>query len=457
MAAQVTAGGNVPNVLPYLDYAHAPAIGLYFIGAQIFGLCSLQGRNISIGNSKKLRFLLILILLQASTYIASTILYLRLALHGNPSAPQHSVIHVLGSTIVWACIGLALLSTKNPIWHPYFGSFVLEFFFENTICTLLGSTMSSLGHYGHVAFMIQLLRVAISLALLINGYLLMKGVRIDTGKDEESQTLLGNQPNCSTVISNKTTMYGSVSTDADDSDSDSDSDDDDDDKEVKKQQRKRLEEQGGWLNYLKDFSIFLPYLWPKDNKKIQFCLVILAVDVVADRFLNILIPRQIGTITNKLTMDTGIMPWTDLMLWMLYEWLGSFAGFGMFVSYARTVAENYTYQRMANLSFSHVMDLSMDFQSNKDSGEVIKSVDQAQSLNDLLELLMFDVLPIFLDLTVAIWYVPYLFGPYMGFILLVLGITYVWSGVTLTAWAQPKRRKFMEKSRAENSTYTKLN
>jgi ABC-type transport system involved in Fe-S cluster assembly fused permease/ATPase subunit len=147
------------------------------------------------------------------------------------------------------------------------------------------------------------------------------------------------------------------------------------------------------------------------------------------------------------------VPWKDIFLWTFYSWIGSFAGLGFIVHLASTHAENYTYQQICNLSFRHVMDLSMDFHSNKDSGEVIKSVDQAESLCGILRLLMFDILPIFLDLSVAVWYVPYLFGPYMGFLVLTLGVAYVWSGVSLTTWSQPKRRKFVETARAENSTY----
>jgi hypothetical protein len=444
MATTLSAGGPVLTALYLLDYAHAPAVVVYFIGALIAAMCTLQTGSPIPRGSKKLPIALVLIFLQVITYITSIIFNVWIT-----PEPQHTVIHALGSSLLWGCIGFALSTTDAPLWQAYFGTFALGFVFEAIICTLTGYSLSS-DRLERAHFLIYISRVVLSFALLVDGYLLMVEQRTEQGKDEESQTLLGNDANGSSDVSKKGKTYGALATGSDDDDEE-DEDEEDDDKEIKEQQRKRLEEQGGWLNYLKGFSLFLPYLWPKDNRKVQCCLIILAMDVVVDRFLNILVPRQIGIITNKLTMNNGIMPWKDIALWSFYSWVGSFAGLGMIVHLASIVAENYTYQRISNLSFRHVMDLSMDFHSNKDSGEVIKSVDQAQSLTELLELIMFDVLPIFLDLVVAIWYVPTLFGPYMGFIVLVLGITYVWSGITLTAWAQPKRRKFMEKSRMENS------
>ena len=41
------------------------------------------------------------------------------------------------------------------------------------------------------------------------------------------------------------------------------------DKEIKEQQAKRLEEEGGWLGYLKAFAVFLPYLFPKDDWRVM--------------------------------------------------------------------------------------------------------------------------------------------------------------------------------------------
>jgi ABC-type transport system involved in Fe-S cluster assembly fused permease/ATPase subunit len=97
------------------------------------------------------------------------------------------------------------------------------------------------------------------------------------------------------------------------------------------------------------------------------------------------------------------------------------------------------------------MGLSLDFHSNKDSGEVLKSVEQANSLNSLLEMAL-DVAPILIDLIIALWYVTHLFDIYLAFIVVVLCVFYIWMGITMTAWAQPPRRKYVANSRSESKT-----
>jgi ABC-type transport system involved in Fe-S cluster assembly fused permease/ATPase subunit len=98
----------------------------------------------------------------------------------------------------------------------------------------------------------------------------------------------------------------------------------------------------------------------------------------------------------------------------------------------------------------------MDFHTNKDSGEVLKSVDQAHALNDLMEMVLFDIGPVFIDLIVAMWYVTHLFDIYLAFIVLVVGVVYIWLGITMTAWAQPLRRVYVEKARNESKTVYEL-
>ena len=57
-------------------------------------------------------------------------------------------------------------------------------------------------------------------------------------------------------------------------DGDSDSESDEDDQDVKDARAQRLCETGGWLGYLKDFTIFIPFIIPRGDLKVQFCLLV---------------------------------------------------------------------------------------------------------------------------------------------------------------------------------------
>jgi ABC-type transport system involved in Fe-S cluster assembly fused permease/ATPase subunit len=108
-------------------------------------------------------------------------------------------------------------------------------------------------------------------------------------------------------------------------------------------------------------------------------------------------------------------------------------------SLANIVIQDKSYACITMIAYKHVMNLSMDFYTNKSSGEVLKVVEQASSLNTLIDLLLFDFSLILVDMLVAMWYVTTLFDAYMTFIILYMGVVYVWFGIYFTNWGRDRR------------------
>ncbi|KAF2269730.1 hypothetical protein CC78DRAFT_528902 [Lojkania enalia] len=433
------------TALTIIDYLHAPAVGFYFLGALLFASCVLQKAKFVSWNTRRTSLALVLSIFLS--YVAEVFYYLFYSIaDNNYSAPQHSVIHCLGAIFLWSPIASSIHKSDRLLWHPYFGAFVLEFFFETTVCFLRGIALFPHDRYSNVPLGFGSFRAILSVILVIDGLLVLLKKQ-EKGQDEE-QFLLGGQPNGAPKQPDP--GYGSINQDA--SDDEGDEQLGDGDKDIKAQQAKRLEEEGGWVGYLKGFTIFMPYLWPKNDWKMVFCLIGRGLYLIQGRVLNLLTPRQIGIITNKLSARNPVMPWADISLWILYNWLNSDSGFGIVDNIASYYIENTARERISALTFKHVMSLSMEFHTNKSSGEVIKAVEQASSLNNLIELVFFEICPILIDLVVAMWYVSHLFNAYMAFIILFMGATYVWLGIYFTSWAQVKRRTYMEKSRFESKT-----
>ena len=69
-------------------------------------------------------------------------------------------------------------------------------------------------------------------------------------------------------------------------------------------------------------------------------------------------------------------------------------------------------QELTYASVDHVMGLSMNFHDQKDSAEIIKAIEQAECLNELLRLLVVDLMPAVLDVIISLWYLLYLFDIY---------------------------------------------
>lgn len=445
------------SAMVLLDYMQAPSVGLYFLAATAFGICVLQKpKKISL---KGQRLAIALAFTLLAGYIAELLYYLSRSLaDAQYTAPKHAAIRCLGSLLVWIPLSSSVATGTTFNWHPYFGSFVTQFIFESIICLLRGFSLPLDDRYNNIPLSISAARAFVSLVLLINAFLILVSKKSHKGTDEEEQSLLGSQRDGSdsdngSIASHGPGGYGSFEPGfPDDDDDDDDGPPPENDKEIKAQQAKRLEEQGGWFGYLKSFMIFLPYLWPKDDWRIMLALFVRLVHLVAGRALNLLEPRQLGIITNKITQGAHEMPWADIGLWTLYRWMNSYSGLGIIDNCAETYIGNQAFQRITILAYKHLMSLSMDFHTSKDSGEVLKAVEQASSLNSLIELVLFEVAPILIDLVVAMYYVTHLFDAYMAFLVLFMGLAYIWLGFYFTAWSQSRRRVYVANQRTENTT-----
>ena len=444
------------RVLTYLDYLCPIVIVVYFLFATTYSLCTLQKARKS-ARIKKLKVVALSILLLAiTTHIGQGILYLARALAQRGWwAPEHTIIHILASVLIWTCFFIYLLGLENPIWHPYLGTWILGLTFETMLCALSSARLSSRSAYTKVSFSLSLLRILSFAALTIIGGILTISAE-EKPADEEHQPLLIGQENGTPKPT--TASYGSVSPEsvgeaADDEEGEGGKVDKD--KELKERQQKRLEDQGGWWGYLKEFAIFLPHVWPSGNYRLQFCIFLMVLNLVVKRFLNVLTPQQVGILTDKLTENAGrgIFPWKELLIWVGLRYLGSGAGITTVLNdISQVFVQNYARTRISDMAFKHVMALSMDFHSNKDSGEVIRSMEQAQSLTDLLELVLIEISPVMIDLIVAMAFITHLFDAYVGFVVVVVGVAYTWLGIKLTSWVRPKRQLHREKDRAENKT-----
>jgi len=444
-------------ILAVLDYLYPLVVVLYFFLAVIFGVCTLQkpkqGKRID-----KLRIAALIILLVAVLgFVGQGIVYLaRAIIQRGWWAPEHRIINVLASILVWGCLFLHLLATPNPIWHPFLGCWIVGLGFEITIF-VLASVQQKGSHFDEAVDLLQIFRITCYFALSIVGLLLST-----TGNDEKQTTDEERQPllNGTASGSADANQLGYGGTCDDNSGSDDDDGEEgknDNTKEIKEQQRKRLEEEGGWWGYLKSFGIFLPYLWPSNNLFLQGCLVVMGLGLIADRLVNVLTPRQVGILTDKLNeyAGTGKLPWMEFLIWLGLRLIGGRAGYVIITDLAKYQVQLYSSVRISELAFKHVMGLSMEFHSNKDTGEILRSMQQAQSLTDLIDQVIFSIAPVCFDLIIAIGFTTYLFNAYTAFILVVAGVVYVYLGIWFTEWIRSKRQIYRNKDREQFKTLTR--
>ncbi|CAN9395527.1 unnamed protein product [Alternaria alternata] len=169
-----------------------------------------------------------------------------------------------------------------------------------------------------------------------------------------------------------------LKTDEEDSDDDSDEDED-----VKEARAERLRETGGWLGYLKDFTIFLPYVLPKRDIKVQICLLICLITIAIERVLQVAIPYVLGMIADKVTH--GSIPIRELLIFLVLDHLNGDSGLVFIQELSKIPIKQFSYKQLTNAAFGHVMAQSIDFHSTQDSAEVMKAVEQGEALGNVLE------------------------------------------------------------------------
>jgi ABC-type bacteriocin/lantibiotic exporter with double-glycine peptidase domain len=168
--------------------------------------------------------------------------------------------------------------------------------------------------------------------------------------------------------------------------------------------------------------------------------MVLMLNLVINRFLRVLTPRQLGIIIDNLIARDFDRACYEVRIWILLSWLRNTAGpLGVIKSRALMEVQNFSYQEVCCLAFKHVMILSIDFHSNKDSAEIIKAVEQGNSINDLVELFLLKIPPVVVGLVVAVCYITSLFNEYIAFITLIIGVSYVCITIKLTNWTQLRR------------------
>lgn len=248
-------------------------------------------------------------------------------------------------------------------------------------------------------------------------------------KDEESASLLGNdrQPrhDDQSALIESNPNYGSApaaKTDPSGQDSQSDQKSDKNEKIESEETSKKGDT---FVNYVRRFCIFIPYVWPYNKPRLQWNMVGVILCLIATRFLKVLGPRQLGIVVNKLA--PGHLPVFEFLLYLLFNFIES----SVFLDTVRSLLwypiEMNARKTITTSAYSHVMQLSRDFHDNKKSGELYKSIEQGASIADLLENVFFDFLPIIVDLLVACGYLSYLFGGYMVMIVGGSTIFYLWA------------------------------
>jgi ABC-type multidrug transport system fused ATPase/permease subunit len=229
-----------------------------------------------------------------------------------------------------------------------------------------------------------------------------------------------------------------------DDDSDSYSDEDQD---VREGRAQRLRETGGWIGYITDFGVFLPYIIPRKDRLAQFCISISIATIVAQRVLRVAIPWILGIISDKVAL--GTTPSMELAIYFVFDILAGDSGIHLIQGLTKIPIQQYSYRKITNAAFNHVMAQSIDFHSTQDSAEVMKAIEQGFALGNVLEGVVFEIIPIFTDVLMACVMFYRKFNSTVALILLTMTFVYLGAEALSSRLTTSDRRRVTRAERAQ--------
>ncbi|KAK1751902.1 heavy metal tolerance protein [Echria macrotheca] len=207
-----------------------------------------------------------------------------------------------------------------------------------------------------------------------------------------------------------------------------------------------------WFEYCRGYSVFFPYLWPSDSLRLKGVVLLCFILVVFQRVVNILVPEQVGNVTNILTDGAagGSTPWIQMGLLVLYKLLQGPSGL---LGSARALlwipVSQHTYRALTTAAFEHVHSLSLDFHLGKRTGEVLSALNKGASINAFLEQMTFQVVPMLVDLLIAIVFLYIRLGPIYALFVSIITFYYLLLTIRMAATRADQRRDMVNADREE--------
>lgn len=196
-----------------------------------------------------------------------------------------------------------------------------------------------------------------------------------------------------------------------------------------------------WWEYIKSYSTFFPYLWPSKDGKLQVVFVLAFILTIVQRFVQVLVPQQAGVITDMLSDKGSGIPWSAIGMFIFLKCLqGQNGVLGAVRAMIWLPISQYSFRSLSQASFEHVHSLSLEFHLGKKTGEVISALGKGNAINNFLENVTFQVLPMIVDLCVAVAYFLVEFDVYYALVVGIVTFWYIYLTIRMARWRTEVRR-----------------
>lgn len=193
-------------------------------------------------------------------------------------------------------------------------------------------------------------------------------------------------------------------------------------------------------NAFKKLRRLIPYLWPKKDLILQLTVMVCIVLLIAGRVIKLFLPIYRKKLVDSLTIEPIHFRWDFVLIYVLLSFLqgggtGTMGLFNNLRSFLWIRVQQYTTREIEVDLFRHLHNLSLRWHLQRKTGEVLRVMDRGtDSINNLLNYIIFSITPTIVDLLVAVVYFIYAFNWWFGLIVFLTMFLYILATILVTEW-----------------------
>ncbi|KAI8615677.1 P-loop containing nucleoside triphosphate hydrolase protein [Chytriomyces sp. MP71] len=203
-----------------------------------------------------------------------------------------------------------------------------------------------------------------------------------------------------------------------------------------------------WVKTVKHMRQLFPYLMPRSlylKSMVACCMFLL----LCGRIINVIVPLQYKYLVDTLTYlppdqdRTQYYAWGAVLTYCSLRYLQSGGGIiSSLQSLAWIPVSQFNSREISVQMLKHLHSLSLQFHINRKTGEVLRVMDRGtSSIGSILSAFLFNLIPTFVDIFIAVFWFMNFFDYLTGFVVLTTMLVYIVITIYVTEWRTRYRRE----------------
>ncbi|XP_011705031.1 PREDICTED: ATP-binding cassette sub-family B member 6, mitochondrial [Wasmannia auropunctata] len=211
--------------------------------------------------------------------------------------------------------------------------------------------------------------------------------------------------------------------------------------------QRRSDNASTWTNLWYKTKTLAPFLWPKSDFLLQLRVIFCFMLLLCGRLINLYVPIYNKKIVDSVTIVPVEFRWDIVLIYVAFKFLqgGGTGGMGVLNnlrSFLWIRIQQYTTREVEIELFRHLHGLSLRWHLGRKTGEVLRIMDRGtDSINNLLNYILFSIVPTIIDILVAVLFFITAFNKWFGLIVFTTMVLYIAATIAITEWRTKFQRR----------------